>query len=120
MREVCKEHRVIASEKYIYGKKESFLFAIIVKNNVEGIFTFYVFQIRVSLHCHQNGKPAQLAFVQYMNVVKPLDGTEDLLKCLCLRCSTDNDIDYARLNVRFDPKEPPASWFEIVEFQDIK
>lgn len=55
-----------------------------------------------------------------MVVVEPLDSTEDLLECVFLRCNTANDVHYTTLKVIMNPKKQTASWYDIVDFINIK
>lgn len=54
-----------------------------------------------------------------MDVVELLDGMKDLLGCVVLRWSTYYDVKYTNMQVLLSRKEPPKSWYDIVDFQNI-
>lgn len=55
-----------------------------------------------------------------MDVVQPLDSTEDLLRCVALHCSADNDDNYINIKIILNPRKPPAPRYKIVHFHNIK
>lgn len=85
-----------------------------------GDFTYHIVQVRVLFRCRQGKEQKQLTFFRYMDVTEPLDSTEDLLGCVVLHWSTNNDVKYAYMQVVLNPKEPPAPWNDIVDFENIK
>lgn len=114
------KQRVVATEKYRGTDHDRFSFALIRGTNVDGEFTYHVVQVRALFHCDISGVTKELAFVKYMDVVKPLDGAEQILGCVCLRWSTDDDVDYSILDNSVNARKPPAQWFDIVDYDNIQ
>lgn len=56
----------------------------------------------------------------YMDVVEPLDSTENLIEGVVLLCSTDNKFNCTDETFVLNPKEPPVPQYDIVKFQIIK
>lgn len=114
------KQRVIATEKYSHGGQERFSFALIRGTTVEGEFTYHVVQVRALFHCELYGRRREMAFVKYMDVVKSLDKAEDMLGCLCLRWSTDDDVDYTNGKQSLNMRKPPAPWYDVVDFNSVQ
>lgn len=81
--------------------------------------SYYVVQVRALFFAFQDVQQKEMALVKYLDVVKPFDNTESLLDCLCVKCGTDDDIDYKTLYVSLNTTKPPAPWFDVVEFNCI-
>lgn len=114
------ERQVIASEKQRHGRREGFHFAIIAGANVLEDFKYHLVHVLALFCSHKGEESKHLAFVTYMNVVEPLGSSEDFLWCSVLGWNTDNDVIYTNLQVVMMPKEPPAPYFNISDFQNIQ
>ena len=73
------------------------------------------------LQLPRDKEPRQYAFVQYMEVTKPLNGVDEALDCVCLRWSTDDEIDRTidipnQLNVSHIET---AEWYDLLPFSSI-
>lgn len=113
------KQRVVASTKYSHGGKRRFSFVIVRGATLEGESCYLVTQVRALFYCRRNGELRAMAFVKYMDVVPPMDNTEKMLGSVCLRWSTDDDVDYTTMKVPVDERNPPAPWFDIVDFSSI-
>lgn len=89
------------------------------RKRIESLYLLHV-QVRVQFHCHQRDQNKQLTFVKYIDVIKPLDNTEDLLGWLVSRWSTDNDGYHTSSQVVLNRKKPPAPWYDIKDFQNTR
>lgn len=108
------------SEKDSHEGWELFSFAIIPGANVVGDFTYHITKVRVLFCCSQIDKQKKLAFVRFMDVAKPIVSTEDLHVCVVLLWSTYNDVMFTNMKVVLNRKEPPALWYDTIDFHNSK
>lgn len=114
------KQQIFTMERFSHSANEQFLFVIIEGTNVRGNFACHIVRICLLFHCKRHAESKQLAFVWYMDLVKHLNSTRDLLGYICLRWSTDNSIDYTNLSFRLNSNQPLACWYDIVEFWNMK
>lgn len=82
--------------------------------------TYHFVQIRELFQCRQRDEQKHLALVTYMDVVEPFDSTEDLIGCPGQQGSANNDSSNISMPVVPNPKETPAPWCNIINFQNVK
>lgn len=76
--------RGIPSERYGLFAQEQFSFAIIAEENVNCHSMYFDLDVHVLFHCFKCEQQKSLAFVRYMEILKLLDSTIELLGCLAL------------------------------------
>lgn len=114
------EQQVIVYQKYGQGGWERFSIIIIVPANVVEDFIHHLVDVCVLFRCCYGSEQKQFALVTYIDVVKPLNGTKDVITRFMLCWSTDKDVNYTSIPVVLLPKERPAPLYEIGHFQNIK
>lgn len=100
--------RVIASEQFSNVERERFWLVVIAGNDIKCDATYHFVEVRVLFHHRQFEMQNHSSMVRYLDVVKPLDSTKDLLGRLCFRWSTENDVERSGLNVISNRMKPPA------------
>lgn len=88
----------------------------------EGLWVAKVLLLfRMNLGGEEVGK--EYAFLQYMEVSRPVDVIEETLNCVCLRWSTDDEVDYSCGGGRNGEKRgrlQVGEWFGIEELGTLK
>lgn len=88
----------------------------------EGLWVAKVLLLfRMNLGGEEVGK--EYAFLQYMEVSRLVDVIEETLNFVCLRWSTDDEVDYSGSGGRNGQKRgllQVGEWFEIVELETLK
>ena len=113
------KQRVLASESYGLTGKEAFSYCLVQGLDSDGKTIYHVVQVRLLFYIQVDGEWVPKAYIRYMDIVKPKDKVEELLGCVCLRWSTDDEKDYTNGKNIIDENNPPAPWFDIVPFKRL-
>ena len=96
------KQRVVCCESFGSKRSEQLSFCIASGSTANGGETYHIVQARVLFHIRVGECVKEMAFVRYMDVVKPYDKAEELFGCECVRWSTDDEIDYCDGNHKLD------------------
>lgn len=97
-----------------------FSFAIISGANIVYDPIYLTVHVCVLFQGHQRMRQEQLAFVMYIDIVKPLHSTEDLILILDLRWSIKEKVNFTNLQLVLKLEVPRASCYDILYFESTK
>lgn len=111
----------ISWERRDQRKKQSFV--VLRGEEVDGRGTVWVAKVLLLLRLGQSGGGAvrEYAFVQYMEVTKPVSGVDEALGCVCVRWATDEGEDWT-LDIENSLRKEhvqAGEWYGLVPFRSI-
>lgn len=116
--------RIFATHEFGPNKKPRYSF-ILLRGDNNGVPITWVGKLVALLRVKTDGNDeltTDYAYVQYMEVTRPLDYVDEVLNCVCLRWSTADEIDHTipcLSNMRNSGNSSSSPWFGLVKANTV-